>query len=266
VNPLRKDVIFVAYQTQENLGVGYLSSFLESKGYDADVVDWDSGPDAIYQVVSDSDPRVVGFSLIFQYDFDRLCEISDFLRGNGVSSHFTVGGHYPSLRYGSVLDNAGSIDSVVRFEGELTLWELVKALESGGDWREVIGLAYRNDKGANVSNELRPLIPDLDTLPYPRRYRYKEYSCMGVKCTFMLGSRGCYRNCSFCSIRAFYGSPPGNLRRTRDPVKIIDEMQELYSKDVKIFLFQDDDFFSPGPDGQAWARAATIRVKEQGVL
>ena len=250
---MHKDVIFIAYQNQENLGVGYLSSFLASKGYQTEIIDWNDDSETIYQRIRDSAPKIVGFSLIFQYDFNKLCEISDILRKKGVNSHFTVGGHYPSLRYESVLDNANSIDSVVRFEGEITLWELVKALETGKNWKEVIGLAYRSDR-VNESNELRPLIPNLDTLPHPHRYYYKEYSCMGVNCTFILGSRGCYRNCSFCSIRAFYGSPPGKLRRTRSPEKIVDEMEELYNKNIKVFLFQDDDFFSPGPEGQKWAR------------
>ncbi|MBD3205097.1 radical SAM protein [Candidatus Bathyarchaeota archaeon] len=248
-----KEVIFIAYQNQENLGVGYLSSFLESKGFTSEIIDWNQDPMSIHKKISYEDPILVGFSLIFQYDFSRLYKVSHYLRDRGLKQHFTVGGHYPSLRYGTVLEEARSIDSVVRFEGEITLTELVKTLKEGGDWRSLPGLAYFH-RGESVSNELRPLMDDLDNLPFPKRSYADTFSCLGVKFTSLLGSRGCYRNCSFCSIRAFYGAPPGRLRRTRSPENIVNEMEKLYDTGIKIFLFQDDDFFSPGPDGYSWAK------------
>ncbi|MBD3206380.1 radical SAM protein [Candidatus Bathyarchaeota archaeon] len=250
---MRENAIFIAYQDQENLGVGYLASYLKSKGYSSKIIDWKKDPEFIYNQILEANPVLVGFSLIFQYDFNKLCRLSNYLREKGITQHFTVGGHYPSLRYKTVLDNAGSIDSVVRFEGELTLHDLVKTLHEGGNWRTIPGIAY-TENGESHSNTLRPLIEDLDTLPFPERSHSQEYTCMEVKFTSLLGSRGCYRNCSFCSIRAFYGAPPGQLRRTRSPENIVDEMEELYKKDVKIYLFQDDDFFTPGPTGQDWAR------------
>jgi radical SAM superfamily enzyme YgiQ (UPF0313 family) len=56
-----------------------------------------------------------------------LKELARYLRENGVDCHFTVGGHYPSLRFEDVLNNVPEIDSVVRFEGELTICELAES-------------------------------------------------------------------------------------------------------------------------------------------
>lgn len=262
MSPLQEDVVFIAYQDQENLGVGYLVSYLEQEGYSSKIIDWKKDPEFIYSTISEIDPVLVGFSLIFQYDFNKLCMLSSYLRERGITCHFTVGGHYPSLRYETFLDNAISIDSVVRFEGEQTLAELVKTLEEAGNWRTLPGIAYAENSSC-FSNKLRPLIEDLDTLPYPKREHSDFYSCMDVKFTSLLGSRGCYRNCSFCSIRAFYGAPPGKLRRTRSPENIVDEMLDLYKKGVKIFLFQDDDFFSPGTSGKEWANSLYIELKKR---
>lgn len=248
----RKKVVFIAYEDQTNLGVGYLSSMLLSKGVDVKIVDFGLREDEIGREVKKADPILVGFSLIFQYHTFRLRELARYLRENGINCHFTVGGHYPSLKFENIVNIVPDLDSVVRFEGELTICELVESLSLGRDWKKIEGIAYR-EGGKPVSNELRPLISDLDVLPFPLRRKEKRFQCMGKNIAFIIASRGCVRNCSFCSIRKFYQIPPGRVRRSRSPANVVREMQELYEKhDVSIFLFQDDDFFLPGRQGTAW--------------
>ena len=58
---------------------------------------------------------------------------------------------------------------VVRGEPDLTVAELVKTLECGGDLSAVAGLSYRA-MGEIRKNPSRPLIKDLDTLPFPARH------------------------------------------------------------------------------------------------
>ena len=254
------NVVLVAHQDKENLGVGYLTSFLSSKGYEVEILDfkWDHGK--IYDHIVPADPILVGFSLIFQYYCDHLRDLTSFLRNGDVDCHFTVGGHYPSLRYQDILNYIPDLDSVVRFEGEYTLLELVEALRKNNDWRAIKSLAYVKD-GEPVSNELRPLIRDLDSLPFPYRIHNESYQCMGVNYRTILASRGCVRNCSFCSIRRFYGTPPGKLRRTRSQRNVVREMKELYDdENTRIFLFQDDDFFLPGNIGREWVHGFTNQL------
>jgi radical SAM superfamily enzyme YgiQ (UPF0313 family) len=258
-----RKVVFIAYQDQENLGVGYLSSMLLSKGFEVETVDFGESEDEIYRQLERADPLMVGFSLIFQYHFPRLQELARHLRVNEINCHFTVGGHYPSLRFEDVLNGVPEIDSVVRFEGELTVCELVERLSTGGDWREIEGIAYRRD-GKPVSNELRPLISDLDALPFPLRSEKRTFKCMEKNCAFILASRGCVWNCAFCSIRKFYQTPPGRVRRSRSPANVVKEMKELYRQNEKsIFLFQDDDFFSPGKLGREWILAFTHELERE---
>jgi len=246
-----RKVIFVAYQDQENLGVSYLSSMLLSKRVKTEIVDFGLRNDEICQQVKKADPLMVGFSLIFQYHSFRLRDLARCLRENGVDCHFTVGGHYPSLRFEDILNIVPDIDSVVRFEGELTVCDLAESLSLGRDWRKIDGIAYRKN-GKPISNKLRPLIINLDSLPFPVRSK-KKFQCMGKNCAFVIASRGCVRNCSFCSIRKFYQTPPGRLRRSRSPANVVKEMKELYKgHETSIFLFQDDDFFLPGKLGKKW--------------
>jgi len=45
------------------------------------------------------------------------------LRAHGIDCHFTMGGHVPSLSCEPTLDLIPELDSIVRFEGEMTLLE-----------------------------------------------------------------------------------------------------------------------------------------------
>ena len=59
----------------------------------------------------------------------------------------------------------------------------------------------------------------------------------------VLASRGCARTCSFCSIHTFYRTAPGKVVRVRKPAKVVEEMLHLERyHQVRVFLFQDDDF------------------------
>ncbi len=257
----KKEIILIAYQNQENLGVGYLSSMLLKHGFTTKTVDLNLEDKEICNKVGKTNPLIVGFSLIFQYYTNRIKELARQLRLRDIDCHFTVGGHYPSFCYEEILNNIPEIDSVVRFEGEQTVCDLAENLSINKDWQKVKSIAYR-ENGKPVSNDLRPLIRDLDTLPFPIRTEEKIFKCLGKRCSFILASRGCVWNCSFCSIRQFYGTPPGKLRRTRSPKNVVEEMKELFEKrGTQIFLFQDDDFIGPGRLGKEWVEDFIIQLE-----
>jgi len=191
-------VVLIGFQDQENLGLGYLASALRSRGHLVQIVDFEVEFAQILDIVRRMDPVVVGFSLIFQFYVRRFADLARYLRENGVTCHFTIGGHFPSLSYQHTLELIPEIDSVVRFEGEMTLIELVDLVGAGEEWRGIEGIAHRKD-GETVANKLRALVHDLDDLPYPER-SYKPDAVLGRKVMLLLASRGCARTCSFCSI------------------------------------------------------------------
>jgi radical SAM superfamily enzyme YgiQ (UPF0313 family) len=90
-------------------------------------------------------------------------------------------------------------------EGELTVLETVERIQRGAGLKGVPGLLYRENGGIKL-NEPRPLIEDLDSLPFPARellgdasqyipppatYRRKPVAVM-------ITSRGCNRRCIYC--------------------------------------------------------------------
>ena len=141
----RPDAVLIGYQDQGNLGMGYLASVLRERGRSVEMIDIREGPERIGERLIASPPLVVGFSLIFQFFLPQFRRLATHLRTIGVDSHFTIGGHYPSLCHDEVLASFPELDSVARFEGEITLLELVERLGAGEEWREVAGLAFLRD-------------------------------------------------------------------------------------------------------------------------
>lgn len=261
---LTPDVVLIGYQDQGNLGMGYLAAVLQQQGRVVEMLDIRDRAESLAARLISRPPLVVGFSLIFQYFLPQYRHLAKVLRSVGITSHFTIGGHYPTLCHDEILPNFPELDSVVRYEGELTLPELVDRLSAGKDWHDTPGIAYLRD-GKVVVSEPRPLVHDLDSLPFPFR-PYEPEQIGGFKTLPLLASRGCARRCSFCSIHTFYRTAPGKVVRCRKPEKIIEEMLHLQSRfGIKVFLFQDDDFPLWGNAGRRWVDELIDRLHGSGL-
>ncbi len=259
------DVCLIGYEEGENLGLRYIAAFLEKNGVKVALEPYDPGTKAeLLQQIRETRPRIVGFSLIFQRMLPDFTELISYLREHGVTAHFTIGGHFPTVEYAAALAAVPGLDSVVRGEGELTLLELFQKIDRPDSWPGIKGLAFRLN-GNILGNPPRPLIPDLDILPFPKR-NHETQRQRGLGMSTLLASRGCYYNCTFCSIRQFYGESPGPIRRSRSPGNVVSEMTELFhSKGSRIFIFEDDDFLTRNRVQRRWIKEFTREVKAAGI-
>ncbi len=257
-------ILLIGFQDQDNLGLRYLLSAVRHAGFRGEIATYTADPGPICDAVARLEPDVVGFSLIFQYMAPEFGRVIQALRAAGCRAHVTIGGHYPSFDYAEVLQRIPGADSIVRFEGEATLVELMDRLSSGREWRDILGIAYR--RGAEVAaNPLRPAIDDLDSLPEPDRADI-DYRSRDLATASLLGSRGCPWNCSFCSIRPFYEAQGGRLRRLRAPRAVADEMRRVHlDQGARVFLFQDDDFLATGTRARDWAAALAEEILRAGL-
>ncbi|MDP2168545.1 MAG: radical SAM protein [Thermodesulfovibrionales bacterium] len=114
-----------------------------------------------------------------------------------------TGGPYPiAMKDACLVDN---IDAVVTGEGELTVVEMLERLQAGKGLEGVQGVIYK-DSGKAVVNPPRPLIADLDSIPFPKRELLGDSSLyIPPPATYrrkpvavMITSRGCNRQCIFC--------------------------------------------------------------------
>lgn len=257
--------MLVGFQEQANLGLGYLASTLREQGYRVEVFDFEADPESLLEAARDLQPVLIGFSLIFQFYIDRFRSLMRLLRAGGVDCHFTIGGHFPSLSYEQTLQAIPDLDSVVRFEGELTLLELVDRLALGSEWRDIQGIAYLDGRDV-VTTPLRALVDNLDRFPFPERTNKRKNTMLGRVATSLIASRGCARTCSFCSIHMFYRAVPGKVVRTRKPRHVIEEMQFLHEDyGATIFLFQDDDFPLFGPVWRRWTGELLDELHRSGL-
>jgi len=239
-------VLLIGAELEENLALRYLAAAVEAKGHRASFAAFDRPADgpAVVAAATREKPDVVGMSMTFQYRAREFGALASSLRASGYRGHVTVGGHFPTFAWQEVLDAFPDIDSVVRHEGEETLPELCGALASGADLAGVRGLAFRGAGATAVCNEARPLVADLDALPFPKRFGAPQCH-LGIPAAFLVGTRGCYGHCTFCCIHAYLRSAGGPTYRTRSPANVADEMAELRrTRGARMFVFHDDDFFT----------------------
>jgi anaerobic magnesium-protoporphyrin IX monomethyl ester cyclase len=241
-------VAFVGPEIEENLSLRYLASTLAVHGHTSDIVPFNQDADfaPAVEAILAKQPLLVGISLAFQWRATDFLALAVALRERGYRGHITAGGHFATFESLPLLRDFPELDSIVRQESELTIVELVKALETQGSLQEIPGLAVRDTVGEpRLTGEAR--LPDLATLPRPDR-RGEPASCFGHGIAPLVSSRGCYANCSFCCIAAWHEqSLPGKRYRVRDPDDVAAEMVELkQTRGIDIFVFHDDNFFVPG--------------------
>lgn len=255
-------VLFIAYKEYDNLGIGYVASVLSAFGYKTKTINLAANKDSIFRMIKKSNPLIIGFSVIFMENLERFRDIITYIRHRGITCHFTAGGHYASLRPEKLFEFIPQLDSIVRFEGEYTMLELVNNIYKGSDWRETDGLAY-HENGRIISNRPRPFEKDLDKFPFPLRTDLKKYAFNNRFATLIAG-RGCVHNCSFCNSRSFYRSSEGIIKRVRKPELVAEEMNMLFMKrNCRIFIFQDDDFPVKTRSGSDWIRSFCNELKNR---
>jgi radical SAM superfamily enzyme YgiQ (UPF0313 family) len=135
--------------------------------------------------------------------------------------------------------------------------ELANTLSSNANLSVINGLAWK-DNGEMIVNPPRRLIEDLNQLPYPARDNIEVYNTSEwdykKRTANILASRGCYANCSFCSIKSFYNASKGKKIRFRDPKKVVDEIEYLQENyRVNQIFFSDDNFRAPDKINPLWS-------------
>lgn len=146
---------------------------------------------------------------------------------------------------------------IVRGEPEETVAELVNALREGISLENIKGISYLNDQREIVNNPSRPLIKDLDALPFASRHLIgnRTYHNPKLKVTpyaTMITSRNCPYKCIYCvpSSLTFareieYRASNSNHKPPigfRSPENVEKEIRFLTSQGIKAIGFMDDNF------------------------
>jgi anaerobic magnesium-protoporphyrin IX monomethyl ester cyclase len=258
-------IALVGADLEENLGVGMIAAVGEHAGHSVTVVPFNDAQqrgEALSRVLS-LRAQVVGLSIQFQHRSSEFLALAVDLRSRGYAGHITTGGQYPSLAYREVLAGGYGVDSVVLHDGEESFIELLDALEAGAPLAGIAGLAILGDEGAPIRTRGRRLADDLDRFPFPKRYR-EHTRHVGVPFIPIMGGRGCWGRCSYCSITSFYRDARehggGRMLRYRSPENVAEEMALLLHRagPRAVFCFHDDSLLLPRPEASL-ARLSAIR-------
>lgn len=130
-------------------------------------------------------------------------------------------------------------DAVVRYEGELTVLELMNFfLEEVGALENILGISYlRGDEP--VTNAERPPIKNLDALPFIDAACYLEPEKFYRGLSIMTG-RGCPFRCAFCHEGAHTRAM--RFRSVENVLAEIDAFLDVRGDDGHYILFTDDTF------------------------
>lgn len=235
-------------RSTEHLGVAYISAYLQQRGYVCKIIEVYGSEDEkhIEEVLSEK-YDLVGFTTTC-VNMRPILDVAGIVKKNYEDTHIMLGGHMATFWGEKILEKYPYVDSIVRGEGEITTYELVKALEDHTSFDCIDGLSYR--KGAQIcKNRDRKLIDNLDDLPFPVRDQFALHNNR-AQYLRICSSRGCLGKCGFCS--SFVGREQKDFRwRGRSPKNVVDEIEMLVNKyDFHTFDFIDSTFEDPGAEGK----------------
>ena len=233
-------ILFLQNVWYEFLGVMQLSAILKYNGHTCDVI-LGSKKDIITKLKK-INPDLIALS-IMNVQREWAFKIAKSIKENGIKTPIILGGADPTLN--PEIINNKYIDIICRGEGEGALLDLVDNLEKHKDITKIKNLWIKKD-GKIYKNELRPLIENLDELPFPDRNLYNQYDFFRKKeATVFLAWRGCPFNCSFCFNHSFSKmyAEKGKFLRVRSPENIIKEIKEVDKNyKIKTVFFIDSTF------------------------
>lgn len=221
------------------LGLGYIASILMADGFDVRIVDAaveNLALKDIQGIIERENPRLLGLSTA-TYTYKNALKIARASKEVDDSIFTVLGGPHVTFRADDALKEE-AVDGVARGEAEYTVLDLVRALFRGGELSGIAGLSFKLPDGRRIHNVDRPLIRDLDSLPFPARESLplNLYRIPGS----IITSRGCPYNCIFCAAKAL----SGGVYRVRSPENVVAEVKGLLKIISPEFLFIADDTFT----------------------
>jgi len=228
------------------LGILYLAAVLEKNGMEISVLDQPAKGytlDETVKWIEKEDPDILGFST-FSVSGRTAALTSAKVKKKNPNVKIVFGNYYATFNPERILRKYPAVDIIVRGEGENTTVELLNCLKRGDDLKKVQGISFRNKENNIISTPERPLIKDLDSLPFPdRRLIDVDYHSIIAganvapkKFTSMVSSRGCVFRCRFCSCYKF----GRNIWRPRSVKNTMEEILFLASEGYEQFIFADD--------------------------
>lgn len=279
-----KKILLIGFHNEKALGVRYLANALTQGGYDPYVVFFkrfnseipESATECelglLRDLIARVDPMMIGMSVMSSLYTETTDRVSAMIRQAFPSTPLVWGGVCATLNPERALLNC---DIVLRGEGEKSIILLARALESGEDWRGLQGVAYRNEAGELIQNDVGDIQADIDEYGYPIIGGDNMFFITGDKITEgdpqlkafsyeLSASRGCPFQCTYCSainLRRVYEGKDGRYVRFRSVDSVMAELNEAKAKipRLRVIHFWDEIFSTE----ENWVKEFTERYKKE---
>lgn len=233
-------------RSKDNLALGYLTSSARKAGYTVKIIHAEHNkysPSDVQKLVEKYSPKVIGISLTAQRAYPVVKEYVEKIKSITTSPIY-LGGIFPSIAYELILKECSGIDAICLGEGEKFIVDYLNSIvKNEGDFRNIAGIVYRDELGNVCVNGSKNVIENLDDLPLPAKDFFddmKKEISSGFYYAHISAGRGCYANCSFCSMSCLTDK---HGRRVRSPKNVVDEikyLQQTYG--INCFYFVDELF------------------------
>ena len=234
---MKTKVALISLYSTDAIGLRYLNAVLSAHGYDVSLIffkelhlsaDMLTPPTQreyglLLDLLRNIGPDLVGISL--RSSFTGIASsITQQIRKEGPIP-VVWGGTHPTV---APEESIRIADMICIGEGEYPFLELLQAISSSGDYTRVSNLWVR--RGEEIArNDVRSLITDLDSLPFPEYGAEGKYliederlspgdPALATYNLNIMASRGCPYHCSYCCNSVFnalhHGKGPRIRRRT----------------------------------------------------
>ncbi len=232
-----------------SLGLLYLAAVLEQNNVEVEVVpshvlnlNWQD----LARKIEIDKPDIVGITTTTENRFQSF-HLAKVAKEAYPKTFVVMGGPHCKVTNYDTMSHIPEVDAVAGGEAEMTLLELVKALEAKDTLRKVDGLTFR-ENGSIIGNPPRTLIADLNVFPMPARhlipwekYNFQlEVPGQGMQpAGNLITSRGCPFCCIFCATPGNWGRHVRGLT-PENVLKEVEHLVEYYN--AKVLWFYDDTF------------------------
>lgn len=229
------------------VGLCYLQSYLDSKGYtESKIFHTYKSYDEVKSFITEYKPDVVGISCLTVHRGSSF-KLAKLAKEINPNIKVVFGGCHSTFMWKQIMENFDFVDYIVIGEGEITFYELVRAIDKKLPTKDIKGIVYKED-GKTIRTEDRPFIENLDDLPFPS-WRDVDFNDFAIpdppmhhfreRKASIVTSRGCVFNCGFCSTTHFWT----RRWRARSAKNVVDEIEWLVKEhNVRFFSVSDDIF------------------------
>ena len=215
------------------LGLAYLGGGILATGSECEVLDMEAEQlttEGLIAHIKENKPDLIGLTATTPI-FHNATVLAEQIKKEFPIIPLALGGVHSTIVGKKALEECPYFDFQVQGEAEITIQEIIFALENGKSLEGITGVNFRQGDTI-VENPKRISIDNIDQIPIAARHllgnnNYKSYlpNSGSTSYTGIFTSRGCPYECTFCSQHTMYGRKVRNhtIERVIEEIRVIVE-------------------------------------------